>query len=139
MLSSIQNSAGLDLAAVQSSAPRTAKPSEKVLEEQKTFQKFAAGTFYQTMLKSLRSTERETKYFNGGRAEKIFRAEFDQHVAATMAEEHGGPLSEPLFNQFTAMTRQKLVNAQNKNTGQMVNPKTRDTAAPAAAINGASS
>lgn len=104
MVAPVSSFMSYDVAAnAQLQQGQPAKPGEKALEEQQAFQKFAAGTFYQTMIKSLRSTERETKYFNGGRAEKIFRGEFDQHVAASMAEEHGSSFAGPLFDQYNAM------------------------------------
>ncbi len=110
MVMPIANSLSHDITAqTQLSRTQTTAPNEKALEERQTFQKFAAGTFYQTMFKALRSTERETKYFNGGRAEKIFRNEFDQHVASTMAEEHGSPFAGPLFDQYNAMRNRETM------------------------------
>ncbi len=93
-------------------------PNDKLLKEGEAFQDFAAGTFYHTMIKALRSTERETKYFNGGRAEKIFQAEFDQRVAASMAEEHGDQLAGPLFEQHLEVSRRRVnAAAQQQNGG----------------------
>jgi len=104
MLSSISQNPSTELAGV---AQQTISqpPATKMLEEEKAFQQFAAGTFYQTMMKALRSTQKETKYFNGGRAEKIFRAEFDQHVAGALAEENGDQIAGPLFDQFASRAR----------------------------------
>lgn len=102
MISPLASTVSGNLAATQMSAGRAANPQGKDLEEREAFQQFAAGTFYQTMIKALRSTERETKYLNGGRAEKIFRGEFDQRVAASLADEHGEQLAGPLFEQFTS-------------------------------------
>jgi len=104
MVSPISSGISNNIAAsTQLQQTRQTVPDEKSLEEKQAFQKFAAGTFYQTMIKSLRSTERETKYFNGGRAEKIFQGEFDQRIAASMAEEHGSPFAGPLFDQYSAI------------------------------------
>ena len=100
MISPLASTVSGKLTATQFTAGQAANPQGKDLEERKAFQQFAAGTFYQTMIKALRSTERETKYLNGGRAEKIFRGEFDQRVAASLADEHGEQLAGPLFEQF---------------------------------------
>jgi len=104
MLSSISESPALDRASqLAANPPLSNKIDDKPLEEKAAFQQFAAGTFYQTMLKALRSTEKETKYFNGGRAEKIFRGQFDQQIADMMAKEHGDQFAGPLFDQHQTM------------------------------------
>jgi Rod binding domain-containing protein len=80
------------------------KPRGKALQVREKFQDFAAGTFYKEMLKSLRSGQKESKYFNGGQAEKIFRGQFDQQIAEDMARQHGGAFANPLFEAYSRQT-----------------------------------
>jgi Rod binding domain-containing protein len=78
---------------------------------QAVFQEFVAGTFFQQMLKALRQTHGEAAYFHGGQAERVFQAQFDQHVAGELAASHGGQLSAGLFRAF-----------QQQRTGQTLPP-----------------
>ena len=112
MVSTISSAGNFNMASQQLFNHAPAAPAnKKFMEERQAFQGFAAGTFYQTMIKALRSTERETKYFNGGRAEKIFRSEFDQRVASSMAEEHGDQFTGPLFEQYLSNSRHAMKKA----------------------------
>lgn len=88
------------------------KPKGRALQVREKFQDFAAGTFYKEMLKSLRSGQKESKYFNGGQAEKIFRGQFDQQIAEDMARQHGGAFANPLFDAYSRQT------GLNKSSGQ---------------------
>lgn len=80
------------------------RPRGKALEVREKFQDFAAGTFYKEMLKSLRSGQKGSKYFNGGQAEKIFRGQFDQQIAEDMARQHGAAFANPLFEAYSRQT-----------------------------------
>jgi flagellar protein FlgJ len=73
------------------------KGSLKVREK---FQDFAGGTFFKEMLKSLRSGQKNSKYFYGGQAEEIFRGQMDQQIAEDMAHQHGAAFSDPLFELY---------------------------------------
>ena len=64
------------------------------------FQGFVAGTFYQQMLKALRQTHGRPAYLHGGRAEEIFQARLDQHVAEDLAANSGRAFSDELFDAF---------------------------------------
>lgn len=78
-------------------------PSDSQLELQEKFQEFVAGTFFQQMLKSLRSAQSPPAYFHGGQAEEIFQSQMDQQVAENLAHQQGGAISDPLFQQFSRM------------------------------------
>jgi len=80
------------------------RPPGKAREVREKFQDFAAGTFYREMLKALRSGQKDSKYFNGGQAEKIFRGQFDQQIAEEMARQHGAAFAEPLFEAYSRQT-----------------------------------
>jgi Rod binding domain-containing protein len=64
------------------------------------FQEFTAGTFVQTMLKSLRSTTGKTPYMHGGYAEEVFRGQLDQTLSESLAKSHGGLFSDSLYEQY---------------------------------------
>jgi Rod binding domain-containing protein len=64
------------------------------------FTDFVAGTFYQTMMKSLRKLHDKPAYLHGGQAEEFFQAQLDQTVAADLARQHGDRLAEPLWSAF---------------------------------------
>jgi peptidoglycan hydrolase FlgJ len=96
------SSPSTSLASRFSSASAAAqKPDQKSLEVREKFQDFAGGTFFKEMLKSLRSGQKNSKYFYGGQAEEIFRGQLDQQIAETMAHEHGGAFSDPLFDLYS--------------------------------------
>ena len=88
--------AGLDAA--------SRKPRDRALQVREKFQDFAAGTFYKEMLKSLRSAQKPSKYFNGGQAEKIFQGQFDQQIAEDMARQNGAAFASPLFEAYSRQT-----------------------------------
>lgn len=69
------------------------------------FREFVVGTFYQQMLKALRSTQDGPAYFHGGRAEEMFQSRMDQQVAQDLASRHDGAFSEDLFEAFSRQLR----------------------------------
>lgn len=71
------------------------------------FQDFVAGTFYQSMIKAMRESQKPSKYFNGGQAEKIFQKQLDEQFAGEMAKASGKQLSGPLFDLFTRQLNEK--------------------------------
>lgn len=81
------------------------RPRGRALQVREKFQDFAAGTFYRELLKSLRSGQKDSKYFNGGQAEKIFRGQFDQQIAEDLARQHGAAFAGPLFEAYSRQTR----------------------------------
>ncbi len=66
------------------------------------FQDFVAGTFFQQMLKSMRSTEQELPYIGGGQAEKVFRQQLDQQIAGDLAKSHGAAFADSLYEVFAS-------------------------------------
>jgi Rod binding domain-containing protein len=94
------------------------KPRDRALQVREKFQDFAAGTFYKEMLKSLRSGQKESKYFNGGQAEKIFRGQFDQQIAEDMARQHGGAFANPLFDAYSRQTGLNKSTSGQSSSGQ---------------------
>ena len=79
----------------------TAMASGDGLTTRQAFQDFVAGTFFKQMLKSLRSTQGEVHYLNGGQAEEMFRTQLDQEMAEQLAHEHGAPFVGSRFERFT--------------------------------------
>lgn len=71
-------------------------------ELRKTFQDFVGQTFFGEMIKSLRSTQQEAAYMNGGRAEKIFQGQLDQTLAEELSNASADKISDPMYDLFTA-------------------------------------
>ncbi len=69
-------------------------------ELQKTFQDFVGQTFFGQMIASMRSTQEEVPYFNGGRAEKIFQGQLDQTLAEELSDSSAAQFSDPMFKMF---------------------------------------
>jgi len=79
--------------ATEESSAEKDKPS--VVQEK--FQDAVAGTFYRTMLKALRSTEKKPAYLDGGQAEDIFKGQLDEQFSDLLAKNNGAELSDSLF------------------------------------------
>lgn len=73
------------------------------------FQDFVAGTFYQQILKALRSTQEKPAYFHGGQAEEMFQSQLDQQVAEDLAKTNGGTFADQLYQSFSRQVMEKNV------------------------------
>lgn len=78
-------------------------PPDKATRE--AFQEFVAGTFFQTMFKSLRETQEKPKYFHGGQAEEIFQSQLDQQLSTDLAKKHGAAFAGSLYDPFVQNLR----------------------------------
>jgi peptidoglycan hydrolase FlgJ len=87
----------MDVAAIAS------KPADdaRLGELKKVFNEFTAGTFYREMLEAMRKGTGKPAYFDGGQAEKIFRAQLDRQIADRLVVQHGEQFSNPLFENFS--------------------------------------
>jgi len=74
--------------------------SAKDVTAKQAFQQFVGGTFYQQMLKALRSTEQKVQYLDAGQAEEAFRNQLDQQLAQDLAASHGAAFSDSLYEAF---------------------------------------
>jgi len=79
------------------------------------FQDFVAGTFYQSMIKAMRDSQKPSKFFHGGQAEKIFQKQLDEQFAEGLARESGSAISGPLFDLYSRQLRVKE-SSQSSNT-----------------------
>ena len=68
-------------------------------ELQQVFRQFVGESFYGQLLKSMRSTQGKPAYFDGGRAEEVFRGQLDQVLAEKMAEADADRIADPMFRQ----------------------------------------
>lgn len=68
---------------------------------QEAFEDFVGQTFYSQMLASLRSTQGEAAYFDGGQAEKIFRGQFDQYISEYLSDASAEEFATPMFEAFS--------------------------------------
>ena len=69
-------------------------------EMRKSFNEFLGETFYGQMLSSLRKTIGKPAYFDGGRAEEIFRGQLDQVIAQDLAGSLPQSFAGPMFDLF---------------------------------------
>jgi Rod binding domain-containing protein len=65
------------------------------------FDSFVGETFYGQMLKEMRKTVGKSAYFNGGRAEEVFRGQLDQKIAEKMAKANAKDFTGPMFELFS--------------------------------------
>ncbi|TWT73534.1 Rod binding protein [Posidoniimonas polymericola] len=98
-------SAQIPIAATQGRAPLPASglasgspdQLEAAKETKQAFTDFVGKTFYAQMLKSMRQTVGKPAYFDGGRAEEVFRGQLDQTIADKMCESNGHSLADGMF------------------------------------------
>jgi hypothetical protein len=85
--------------------PRAGDPSRPLHGDESElaarFQDFVAGSFYKTMLKSLRDGQKPPQYFYGGNSERIFQKQFDEQLAETLARDHGAQLAAPFYDLYS--------------------------------------
>jgi Rod binding domain-containing protein len=79
---------------------RHVKVASDQSELQKTFQDFVGQTFFGQMIASMRATQEDAPYFNGGRAEKIFQGQLDQVLAEELSDSSASQFADPMFKLF---------------------------------------
>ena len=83
-----------------------AEQVERARELQQAYREFVGKSFFGQLLKSMRSTVGKAAYFDGGRAEEVFRSQLDQTLADHMTEASASSLADPSFaQQFPAEAR----------------------------------
>ncbi len=96
-------------------ATTAAQQIEEAKEVRDTFRTFVGEAFFGQMLKSMRSTQGESAYFNGGQAEKVFRGQLDQALAQEMTESSADKIADPMFRrQFPRRAELLERDAQNQ-------------------------
>lgn len=78
--------------------PNNSETKDEPLRD--AFQDFVGQTFFGQLIASMRSTQGETPYFNGGRAEKIFQGQLDQQLAEHMSDASAKKIADPMFELF---------------------------------------
>jgi peptidoglycan hydrolase FlgJ len=69
------------------------------------FDQFVGQTFFGQMLASLRSAQKESAYFHGGQAERIFQGQLDQVLVEDMTKSSAEQFSAPMFELFQLQRR----------------------------------
>jgi peptidoglycan hydrolase FlgJ len=69
------------------------------------FRDFVGQTFFGELIKSFRSTQQPAAYMNGGRAEEIFRGQFDQVLSEKLSDASSGQIADPMFELFMLKRR----------------------------------
>ena len=83
------------------SAQRLQAKGESQSEMRETFDSFVGETFYGQMLASMRKTVGKAAYFDGGRAEEIFRGQLDQVISQDLAKSTAQSFTGPMFELFS--------------------------------------
>jgi len=69
-------------------------------EIREAFDQFVGEAFYGQMMKSMRKTVGESKYFHGGRAEEVFTEQLDQVLSEKMTKASANSFTGPMFDLF---------------------------------------
>lgn len=93
---------------------------ERAQELKQAYGDFIGKSFFGQLMKSMRSTVGKPAYFDGGRAEEVFRGQLDQTLADHMTVASADKIAEPMFrHQFpehAELLRQAEVQAQDSLT-----------------------
>lgn len=93
-----------DLASKLTSAKGDTPEGSDELKE--AFSDFVGQTMFGQMIKSMRSTQQPSAYFNGGRAEEIFQGQLDQVLAEEMSESSAEKFADPMYELFMLRRQQ---------------------------------
>jgi hypothetical protein len=74
-------------------------------ELREAFDDFVGQTFYGQMLGAMRKTVGKSAYFDGGRAEEIFREQLDQVLAEKMSDASADQFTGSMFDLFSLERR----------------------------------
>ena len=74
-------------------------------ELKEAFQGFVGETFFQMMLKSMRTMHDKPAYMHGGQAEDIFQSQLDQKMASDLAQNSGATFTSDLYELFQLQLR----------------------------------
>jgi hypothetical protein len=69
------------------------------------FDAFVGQTFYAQLLHEMHKTVGKDPYFNGGRAEEIFRGQLDQVLSENLSKASAHQFTGPMFDLFSAEIR----------------------------------
>lgn len=70
---------------------------EKAQELKQAYGDFIGKSFFGQLMKSMRSTVGKPAYFDGGRAEEVFRGQLDQTLADHMTVASADKIADPMF------------------------------------------
>ena len=89
----------LHASGLTSKADNLAKPNKQDATRE-AFQDFVGQTFFAETIKSLRSSQQPSSYFNGGRAEEVFQSQLDQVLSEELSDASAAQFSDPMFDLF---------------------------------------
>ena len=81
-------------------AAKAVQSSSEAPDAKPVFDQFVGETFYGQMLQALRKTQQKSAYFNGGRAEEVFRGQLDQVLSQRMSEATPGQFTGGMYDLF---------------------------------------
>lgn len=102
-------------------------PQNGASELKEAFQGFVGETFFQMMLKSMRTMHDKPAYMHGGQAEDIFQSQLDQEMASDLAQNSGATFTSDLYQLFLLQLRHpapesNFESANISSVGQEVTP-----------------
>ncbi|MCE3016489.1 MAG: rod-binding protein [Pirellula sp.] len=89
-----------DSVTIESKGLNTTPATGGSAELKQAFQDFVGKTFFSQMIASMRSTQQESTYFNGGQAEKIFQGQLDQILTDEITKASSSQIAEPMYRLF---------------------------------------
>ena len=91
------------LATQQSAAPAgVSSSSADQSQVREKFDAFVGQTFYTQLLHEMHKTVGKDPYFNGGRAEEIFKGQLDQVLSENLSKANAHQFTGPMFDLFSA-------------------------------------
>ncbi len=104
-------------------APTNIDPSnpdvQKARDVQEHFTQFVGETFFGQMIKAMRLTQGEAAYFNGGRAEEVFRGQLDQKLAEELTTASADQIANPMFKHTFPQLAELLEHVDQQQAGSL--------------------
>jgi Rod binding domain-containing protein len=110
------------LGTVKPLRPGAETPESKLASAQelkKVYTDFVGKTFFGQMMKSMRSTVGQAAYFNGGKAEEMFRTQLDQHTVDAMSKASADHIANPMFERQFPMQAKLIAEAEAKDKASL--------------------
>ena len=75
-------------------------PSRSEGELRDVFGQFVGETFFNQLIKSMRTSVGKPTYFHGGRAEEVFQGQLDQMLSEQIADSSSERIAQPMFELY---------------------------------------
>ncbi|QDS98319.1 rod-binding protein [Adhaeretor mobilis] len=92
---------------------------ERAQELKQAYGDFIGKTFFGQLMKSMRSSVGKPAYFDGGRAEEVFRGQLDQTLADHMTVASSDRIADPMFRHQFPEQAELLAAAEEQNKSDL--------------------